>query len=107
MWILAALVSEFAIFRTEFSKKFIFWQLLVTLTQSQFVPCPVDVLIILDNSGSIQEEFMREREFAEIVVNTVPDADFRENVRFGLITFAARGKLELPFGSRNTKQVKP
>lgn len=63
----------------------------------------VDVLIILDTSTSVENEFYAEKNFALDLVKVFPEADFENRILVALVRFAGTAKLQFGFGDQKTR----
>lgn len=65
--------------------------------------CNVDLLIILDTSGSVAEEYPKERQFAVDVANRFAEGDYVNRLRVAVVTFYNSAKLIAKFGDQRSK----
>ncbi|VDM25380.1 unnamed protein product [Toxocara canis] len=64
---------------------------------------PVDVVIILDTSTSVEKDFYAEKQFALDLVKVFPEEHFVERISVALVQFAGSAKLQFGFGEQKTR----
>uniref|UniRef100_A0A914RXB3 VWFA domain-containing protein n=1 Tax=Parascaris equorum TaxID=6256 RepID=A0A914RXB3_PAREQ len=64
---------------------------------------PVDVIILLDTSTSVEKEFYAEKEFALDLIKVFPQEHFTDRISVALIQFAGTAKLQFGFGEQKTR----
>lgn len=65
--------------------------------------CPIDLLLIIDTSGSVEGDFNQERQFAVDVADKFLGGDYITRVRVAAIRFEGTAVLVSPFGGQTTK----
>jgi hypothetical protein len=67
------------------------------VTQSSCQKDLVDLLLIIDTSGSVADAFLNERSFAEKLVQVVPPGDFNSRVSVACVRFDKTAQVEFGF----------
>ena len=67
--------------------------------------CDIDLVLILDTSGSLVEEFERQRQFALDAINLASPADYEARINVAIVSFNNRAYLEKPFGIANKQEI--
>uniref|UniRef100_A0A7E4UNJ7 VWFA domain-containing protein n=1 Tax=Panagrellus redivivus TaxID=6233 RepID=A0A7E4UNJ7_PANRE len=92
--------NETAVAADATEKKVILSPNPVVLSNIDSIPCPenskIDVMIVLDTSGSVFNAFAEERELAANLVRALEPSAFESNTQIGLVGFASEPVVLLP-----------
>uniref|UniRef100_A0A914W167 VWFA domain-containing protein n=1 Tax=Plectus sambesii TaxID=2011161 RepID=A0A914W167_9BILA len=70
----------------------------VTELLSDSCPDNVDLVFIIDSSGSVTDDFVKERKFATDLIEAAPAGDFDERIAVAAVRFSKSAELVFPFG---------
>uniref|UniRef100_A0A1I7WP17 VWFA domain-containing protein n=1 Tax=Heterorhabditis bacteriophora TaxID=37862 RepID=A0A1I7WP17_HETBA len=65
---------------------------------------PVDMVLVLDTSTSVVDEFYREKQFASDLIQALPDTIFQDRLRVGLVSFSERALASVELGAAQSKR---
>lgn len=67
--------------------------------------CKVDLILIIDTSQSVAEEFQQQLQFAIELVRRLPDDDFGQRVQVGVVSFHRIGRIQFAMGELKEKKA--
>lgn len=65
----------------------------------------VDLLLVIDTSGSVADAFLNERKFAEDLIKVVPTADFDKRLSVAAVRFDKTAQLEFGFETGRSQET--